>query len=68
MTDQIFVTRNDDVIKVHRRGSFSEVHNAIFGSMRLLEKTKNIFLFLLVKDTEVFYGICVMNQELLKVR
>ncbi|PRP88561.1 hypothetical protein PROFUN_02972 [Planoprotostelium fungivorum] len=52
--------------KVLRRGSFSEVHNAIFGSMRLLEKTKNFFLFLLVQDTEVFYGVCVKNQELLK--
>lgn len=46
----------------------SEFHSAIYGSLQLLEKAENSFLFLLLHNENVYYGISVINKELLQVK
>lgn len=47
--------------------SQSDINRILFGSLSQLEKSSNSFVFLVTKDTDVFYGICVRQEELLEV-
>ncbi|PRP89078.1 hypothetical protein PROFUN_01798 [Planoprotostelium fungivorum] len=49
--------------RIARSGSLSELHNILYGQLSVLEKSQNSFLFLLVHEKDIFWGICVINKE-----
>ena len=57
-----------DVVTFERTASLSARNEIIFGSLDKVEDSNNSFVFLITGGVNVYYGVCVIQSELLDVR